>query len=128
MRYAARVITGQGRGRRIGFPTLNLAIPELFPFTHGIYAGFVWIDGRRYSAAFHFGPIPTFGEATPSLEAHLIDAAIEHVPAEIEFEFVQFIREIKNFSSAAELAAHIARDVEDVRHALRKTAMDEISR
>lgn len=76
------------------------------------------MDERRYAAAFHFGPIPTFSEETPSLEAHLIDAVIENVPEAVTFEFVAFLREIRRFPTAKELVAQIAEDVKNVRRTL----------
>ena len=121
MTYEARVVSGRGRGRRIGFPTVNLKIPNPFPYAHGIYAGLVWVDGRQFLTAFHFGPIPTFHEEAPSLEAYLIDAEISEVPETVVFELVKFLREIKTFLTAEELAVQIRQDVEDVRQTLNQT-------
>jgi len=117
MRYATAIITGKGRGKRIGYPTLNLIIPDALKAEHGIYAGRVFIGGKRYGAAIHFGPIPTFQEQIPTLEAFLLDTVLDEPPESIEFELTLFIREIKYFSDTRELSAQIARDVSDARRA-----------
>lgn len=60
--YKAQLIRGAGRGQRIGFPTLNFLVPEKFEHSFGIYCGWVIIKEKKYRAAFHYGPIPTFQE------------------------------------------------------------------
>ena len=119
MRYTALVIAGRGRGRRIGFPTINLEIPEGLGATHGIYAGWVYTHGKRHPAAIHFGPVPTFGEVVPTLEAYLLDGALTALPHDIEFELVAHVRDIRLFLNAEELAAQIKSDVEDVEKILK---------
>jgi len=119
MIYAARVIVGKGRGRRIGIPTVNLMIPKRFPYRHGIYAGAVFIGGVAYAAAIHFGPIPTFREAAPTLEAHFIDIVPMRIPAVMKFEFIVFLREIRIFPDAASLLVQVRKDIKNAREAYR---------
>ncbi len=119
MVYQTAVITGKGRGKRIGFPTLNLQIPDAFGATHGIYAGRVTIRGTVHPAAIHYGPIPTFHEVVPTLEAYLLDTQLIEPPREVEFELVAYIREIKEFLTPRELSAQISADVEDVKKILK---------
>ena len=115
MRYTAAVVKGHGRGKGMGFPTLNLAIPPEMKEEDGIYAGFVWIGGSGYRGAFHFGPVPTFKEETSSLEVFILDAIIEQSPERLDFELVKKIRDIETFKSAEELARKIEADVRAVR-------------
>lgn len=109
--YTSEVVSGFGRGKKIGFPTLNLEIPANFKFKHGIYAARVWIDGKAVPAALHFGPVPTYGNKKPSLEVYLLDS----VPAEkletVSFEINLYLREIKKFDDPKKLSAQIANDV-----------------
>ena len=114
MVYKTRIISGQGRGHRIGFPTINMEIPEGLGATYGIYAGWIYVHGRRHSAAIHYGPVPTFQEVAPTLEAYVLDGTIASLPYEIEFEFVAHIRDIKLFLNAEELVIQIKSDVEEV--------------
>jgi len=67
------VVHGDGRGRTIGFPTLNLDLPggKIMP-ANGVYSGSVSWKGRRYPAAINIGYNPTFpGERSIRCEAHL---------------------------------------------------------
>lgn len=119
MVYKTSVISGRGRGRRIGFPTINMEIPEGLGATHGIYAGWVYAGGKRHPAAIHFGPVPTFQEVAPTLEAYVLDGTLPSLPRDIEFEFVAHVRDIRLFLNAEELAAQIKSDVEDVEKILK---------
>ncbi len=117
--YEAEVVSGKGRGRRIGFPTINLSIPENLGATHGIYAGWVIIGDKRHPAAFHYGPIPTFHEVTPTLEAYILDSHLTQPPRQVQFELVAHVRDVKTFLNAEELAVAIKSDVEDVKKILK---------
>ena len=73
MIYTAHVITGAGRGKGLGFPTVNLEIPPQLTIAEGIYAVDVEVAGARYKGAMHFGPIPVFNDPKPSLEIFILD-------------------------------------------------------
>ena len=79
MHIVSRQVKGKGRGKVIGFPTINLDIPSGLSLEDGIYAAWVTIGDRRYKGALHFGPIPTFDETTKSLEVFLLDATEEEL-------------------------------------------------
>lgn len=118
--FSGRVVSGEGRGRLLGFPTLNLELAsrrKLLP-PHGVYA--VQVEGR--SAAFggmmNLGPRPTFGDATVSLEAHLFDAEGDWPGRTVRVEFVSRLRDTMKFSGPGELAAQLNRDAEHARAAL----------
>ncbi len=114
----AMIVSGKGRGRRINYPTLNLHLPETLDATHGIYAGWVGIDGRKYPAAFHYGPIPTFDESEIALEAFLLDTALAERPDKVSFELVQYIRPVRRFGGPDQLADQIGKDVAEVKKIL----------
>lgn len=113
------VISGKGRGKQMGFPTLNLVIPNDLTAEHGIYAGWVWIDGEKYQGAFHFGPIPAFQDPQPSLEVFLLDTDIDEPPKEVRVELVKYLREVRNFPSVEALVTQINKDVSDCREVLK---------
>ena len=81
------IVDGKGKGRSLGFPTLNLDRDEMPPLKRGVY-----------SALVNYGLAPTFGAAawnTPVMEAHLM----------------KFIREERRFDSIEELKAQIKQDL-----------------
>lgn len=115
MKITSHQVKGKGRGKVIGFPTINLVIPAGFLLEDGIYAAWVTIRDKKYKGALHFGPIPTFDEAAKSLEVFLLDAAEEElIGAEneaITLDTVQKIRDIMKFDATGELTEQIKRDI-----------------
>jgi riboflavin kinase/FMN adenylyltransferase len=124
--YAVRgtVVHGDKRGRALGFPTLNLAVPRrrLLP-RDGIYAMWATVNDARVPAAASLGVRPTFGDGGDRLlEAYLLDWSGDAYGDSVEAEFIERLRDELRFASAAELSAQIARDVEATRAALRGRA------
>ncbi|HTD64245.1 MAG TPA: bifunctional riboflavin kinase/FAD synthetase [Verrucomicrobiae bacterium] len=114
-----RVVHGAKRGRALGFPTINLALPKerLLP-RDGIYAVWAEMGEGRFKAAASLGVRPTFGAGERVLEAYLLDFSGDLYGEEVEVAFVKRLRDEIAFASPAQLSAQIARDVEDTRGAL----------
>ena len=108
-------IKGKGRGKTIGYPTMNLAIPHGFILPEGIYAVWITINNKKFPGALHWGPIPTFHEKEKSLEVFVIDTKNKTFPQkrihEVTIEVMKKIRAVKQFSSTDELTAKIAQDI-----------------
>jgi riboflavin kinase/FMN adenylyltransferase len=109
-----RVVHGAKRGRALGFPTINLALPKerLLP-RDGIYAMWAEMGEGRFKAAASLGVRPTFGGGERVLEAFLLDFSGDVYGEEVEVAFVKRLRDEIAFASPAELSAQIARDVEE---------------
>ncbi len=116
--FEAERVPGKGRGKRLGFPTINLRIPAGLGLEYGIYACWVQVGDRAYPAALHYGPVPVFGEEEPSLEVHLLDSALEDPPHSLRVEVVQWVRPVQDFPSPDALRVQMERDVEACRRAL----------
>ncbi|TMF64228.1 MAG: bifunctional riboflavin kinase/FAD synthetase [Chloroflexi bacterium] len=113
------VVHGDKRGRALGFPTINLALPQerLLP-RDGIYAMWAEMGEGRFKAAASLGVRPTFGGGERVLEAYLLDFSGELYGEEVEVAFVKRLRDEIAFASPAELSAQIARDVDESRRIL----------
>lgn len=113
------VATGERRGRRLGFPTLNVLTPpeKLLP-KDGIYACWVVSDGMRYASATSLGTRPTFGPGPRTLECHLLDFDGDLYGAAVRVTFVKRLRDELRFDDARTLSQQIARDVEETRAVL----------
>lgn len=122
-KFKSKQISGHGRGRRIGFPTINMVIPDGFLLKEGIYAVRILISERYFIGAMHFGPIPTFGEKEKSLEVFLIDVEWNDLSGldldNIEVEVVKYLREIENFPDQEKLKRQISLDVDRVKKVVR---------
>jgi riboflavin kinase / FMN adenylyltransferase len=122
------VIRGDGRGRSLGFPTANLWVPvngKLIP-PPGVYAVRAGIRRGSHGGAIHIGPRPTFTGSRPTIELHLLDFQGNLYGEEVRVEFIQFLREVRPFSSASALVDQLRSDVEATRVALDEERLKEI--
>lgn len=115
MLFTASVISGAGRGRTIGSPTINLNLDDIPADMHdGIYAAWVFWDGHKHPAALFYGPRPVFDD-TRACEAYLIDCTPESVPAVLTVDIRTYLRSVRNFATIDALRSQIAIDVQDAR-------------
>ncbi len=115
-----RVEPGTGRGRTIGIPTINLALPEprkLLP-PDGVYAVWVWWRGARRGGMMNQGPRPTFGIETRGLEIHLFDFAGELYGEAVRVEWARRLRDVRAFPSREALVEQLGRDRQAARESL----------
>ena len=120
---AGRVIHGDGRGRGIGFPTVNIAlVPRLQYPAYGVYAVRVTRGSESYDGVANLGVRPTIAHThTPSLEVHLFDFMQDIYGARLTVEFIARVRNEQKFDSLAALTGQIAQDCAHARTILSKT-------
>lgn len=135
-RLLGSVVSGRGKGRELGFPTLNLATRKQVIPAEGVYAGFVGIAAdssslpprtERRPAVFSIGQIRTFEEEHPLLiEAHVLDETLGDVAGRfMVMEFIRHLRHQHKFGSPEDLAAQIARDCDQARAVLEEPVKGE---
>ncbi|MGC8903961.1 riboflavin biosynthesis protein RibF [Thermus sp.] len=109
------VVEGDRMGRRLGFPTANLAVHPLKVLPPGVFA--VEAEGAfgRYKGVANVGTRPTLGGEERRLEVHLLGFAGELYGEEVRVRFLKRLREERRFPSLEALKAQIARDVEAAR-------------
>jgi len=128
-RLIERVIRGRGKGRRLGFPTANMKLPEQVIPAEGVYAGHALIAdtpeqllaGRAIvPAALSIGTSATYGDTQSLLiEAHLLVENVgELYGKHIAMDFIQQIRPQQKFDTESALAAQIAEDCKEVKRVL----------
>ncbi len=107
----AMVKRGFQRGRKLGFPTINLdllptkAIPK-----EGVYAGYCEWGGRRYTSMINIGTNPTFGQQELSVEAHLLGFQGELYGEKLRLFFKERIRDQIKFTSPQALLLQLEQD------------------
>ena len=113
---------GDQRGRELGFPTANIAVPPgiCLP-ADGIYAG--WYQrpsGVRHMTAISLGRRPTFYEDADSslLEAYLLDFEGDLYGEPARVEFVARLRGEERFDSVDALIRQMQTDVDQARRRL----------
>jgi riboflavin kinase/FMN adenylyltransferase len=113
------VVEGDHRGRTLGFPTANLAVPaEICLPADGIYAGvFRGPDGVDRPAAISLGRRPTFYDDQPFslLEAYILDFDGDLYGAPASLQFLAHLRGEQRFDSVDALVEQMHRDVVQVR-------------
>jgi riboflavin kinase/FMN adenylyltransferase len=116
------VIHGDERGRLLGYPTANLAVPSAIALpADGVYAGwYIRPGGARLPAALSLGRRPTFYEHEDSslLEAHLLDFDGDLYGENARVEFEDRIRGQVRFENADALVEQMGRDVDECRRLL----------
>ena len=107
------VIEGNQIGRRLGFPTANIAVDEkckVIP-RNGSYAVRVAIDDKKYDGMLYVGSRPTVGKNDLiSIEVNLFDFSEDIYNKPISVEFVALIREERKLDSLDELCKHLQED------------------
>lgn len=118
---SATVVKGDMRGRTIGFPTANLALPEdpsMVP-RDGVYAVVGLVRGERevMLGAANLGTRPTFG-AGRSIEVHFLDTDRDLYDRELRIGFVARLRDEQKFDGIPSLVAQLGQDVARAREVL----------
>lgn len=108
------VVAGEKLGRKLGYPTLNLARlgPTILP-PDGVYAGWCQVNGRRYATAASIGMRPTVGGRVRTVEAYLLDYPGESAYGwAVRLELTHRLREERTFADLEALTTQMALDVE----------------
>ncbi len=107
---------GAERGASLGFPTMNMAYPEdKTEIKQGVYK----IRGRVgdsedapcYYGIANYGARPTFGEEDPILEVYLKGFDGDAYGEQVTVEFLDYIRDVRQFESADALTAQLKEDL-----------------
>ena len=129
-RLTGRIITGRGKGRVIGYPTLNMEIPAQILPAQGVYAGFVFISDSKEGlldssntsipAVFSLGQARTFGSEYPLLiESHLLNGDFPDMTGKfMAMDFAGHLRSQHKFNSVSDLVKQIDLDCIEARELL----------
>ena len=108
------VISGDKRGREIGFPTANLKVSDnkCIP-KFGVYRSHVTIAGdKTHPSISYIGRKPSFNGQHPSIETHILGGFNTDIYGKtIELHLETFIRDEQRFESRAELIQQIETDI-----------------
>jgi riboflavin kinase/FMN adenylyltransferase len=117
-----RVITGDKRGRELGFPTANLEITDYMRPAYGIYAiralvdrpgSDTWIDGVA-----NLGIRPMWRTKEPMLEAHLFNFSEDIYGQILRVRLYERLRPEANFESIQALVDQVELDKVAAKEAL----------
>ena len=112
-RLEGHVVTGDGRGGRLGFPTANLDLDaeQALP-VDGVYAGWAYIRDKWQAALLNIGMRPTFGAGRRIVEVYVLDFEGDLYDSHLIVDIIDRLRGEVRFSSADELKKQIEADIE----------------
>lgn len=111
------VVTGDQRGRTLGFPTANIAIglDRALP-AYGVYVTRAYVRENTYESCTSIGIRPTFDvEPRPTVETFIIDFDEDIYGQEMRIDLLERLRGEQKFESVEELIAQMHKDIENTR-------------
>lgn len=114
------VIHGNQLGRKLGYPTANLDLPDASQYHHlkGVYAAAVVWQGRIYPGMANIGFRPTLDHPSFTVEVNLFDFSEDIYGEKISIRFLDRIRDELKFSSLDELVNRMSQDETECRRIL----------
>lgn len=107
---------GDGYGKKIGFPTVNLDRRSFSRMNikpaFGVYSGIAVLNNKKYKSGIVIGPIDEAG--LPKIEAHMIGFNGNIYGKKIILRIEKFIRKFKRFKTERELILQIKNDLKKV--------------
>lgn len=111
------VVKGDGRGKGIGIPTINLLPNKQVVPQNGVYVTRTKIEESYLESVTNIGIRPTFGGKNISIETHILKDISNKalVGKRIEVEFIKRLRDEKKFENAKALVSQIQKDIKDAK-------------
>jgi riboflavin kinase/FMN adenylyltransferase len=110
------VTSGAGRGLELGFPTANLDIvPEQALPADGVYATWVYINGKVYQSMTNVGKHPTFDGDQRTVEVYVLDYHSDLYGRELKIDIMAQLRSEERFATVDELKKQITEDIKQGR-------------
>ncbi len=110
----SKVIEGDRRGVKLGFPTANLKLPEdmVIP-AKGVYCGQVIVHKQTYQCVMNIGTRPSFTDSDEVIiEAHILNFNADIYGETITLKLNRKLRDEIKFNSAEDLIKQIKKDIE----------------
>jgi riboflavin kinase / FMN adenylyltransferase len=120
------VVHGAGRGRELGFRTLNLQTDgprKLLP-PDGVYAVEVATPDGHFGGMMNLGARPTFEDDVRTLEAHLFDASADWYGRRVRIDLLGRLRDVRKFDSVEALQAQLVADERAAREAIASSRLE----
>jgi riboflavin kinase / FMN adenylyltransferase len=117
--FAIEGVVERGRqlGRKLGFPTANVALTDYVIPRFGVYATRTRLpDGREIAGVANIGVNPTVsGDIAPRLEVWLFDFEEDIYDQVIETDLVAFLRPEEKFDGLEAMTAQVMKDADQAR-------------
>jgi riboflavin kinase/FMN adenylyltransferase len=108
---SGKVLNGERRGNKLGFPTANLSLQSLLRPKFGVYAVRIEIGTKTYDGVANIGIRPSFATNGETIEIHIFNFSNDIYGKEIRVEFIDFIRDEQKFTNIEDLKTQIKQDI-----------------
>ena len=106
-----KVIKGDKRGRKIGFPTCNIKLNDYVIPKLGVYSVNVQSKSFKKKGIANIGYRPTFKGKYLLLEVNIFGINANLYKKELKINFIKFIRAEKKFKNVMDLKQQIKKDI-----------------
>jgi riboflavin kinase/FMN adenylyltransferase len=106
------VIKGQGLGKKLNYPTINIHIKEDYKLTPktGVYIVMSLIDHKTVYGIMNIGYRPTLNGKHQTIEVHLLDFTGDLYGKQVRIEMIKRLRDEQKFESVEALIGQIKKD------------------
>ena len=119
-KFWGKVQTHNKRGKKLGFPTANIALHQDIP--EGIYISKTKVNRQIYGSVTFIGIAKTFNEKKFHAETYILDFNQDVYGEWISVELIKKIRGNIKFNSAEELVKQMKEDEKSARNFFLKLA------
>jgi riboflavin kinase/FMN adenylyltransferase len=112
--FEGTVIRGDQLGRKLGYPTANLAYNDAskIHLGHGVYAVYADVEGERKKGMMSIGTRPTLTHSDERVEVNMFDFDKDIYGATVRVTVERFLRGQERYTSLDELIQQLHRDKE----------------
>ena len=113
--FEGKVIRGDQLGRKLGYPTANLAYTDKdkIHLGHGVYAVYVEVNGEQKSGMLSIGNRPTLTQSDERIEVNIFDFDKEIYGETIRVIVKKYLRGQEKYTSLNELIQQLHKDKQD---------------
>jgi len=105
------VIHGRGKGKELGFPTINIKlIDKKIHINSGVYVVVTYVNNQAINGMLYVGTRPTFDLHETTIEIHLFDYNESIYEQQISFQIFHKIRDEVHFSDTNKLIEQLHQD------------------
>jgi riboflavin kinase/FMN adenylyltransferase len=123
------VIQGEGRGKTLDYPTLNLQVPprKLLP-KDGVYSTRMKVMETDYQGMLYLGPRLTFGDQAHTVEVHVFGLKKQLREEKVKLWVEDWVREPRKFLDVDQLKKQLKSDEKTVKEMLRMNRSKSIKK
>lgn len=118
---SGKVTQGKGKGKLLGFPTVNLNLPvDKVKIRQGVYITKTIFEGSSYLSITNVGSKPTFLDNQENIETHILDYEGNLYNHNIKVEFYEYLRPTYTFENQEQLIAQLKADIQAAKDYFRR--------